>query len=674
MEQQDPEFFKFLQENDSNLLDFDDSDDEAELSDSDEEEYPADAEGVDASGEQYGADDDDFGDHDRPLVEATSELVAAAVTAANQGSYSALKRLMAFFKAACIPANAEDSDSGSKGRYTVSSPELYNAIMVKTMENAYKGFYLQLGLKRGKVTSEVINKLEEDPRFKKVRSLILSFYKSILRSLDSLASTDQAREVVLYLVSSMEPYICLLAPMKRLAKSVLKVLLKLWSSGPSPAEDETHSRGHCFLRIRQLCIVLPGVMPEDCFKSIYVTFARNSKTFTELNESSITFMAQCVAELYKLDSVLAYQQGFLYIRQLALHLRAAYIKKTPESVRQVLNWQYLNCLRLWTRVICGMPSPDELGQLVFPLAQVMQGVLTIAVSAIYLPLRFHVVTCIQQLAANANAFIPLAPKLRDVFDLNDILSAPKPSTEVAPRFQYLVKLPSDDLAKPAVRDAIVEETVYLLRQESEIYRYNVAIPEYLYLTTRKLRHFCKQCKIGKWRDLAKTLINQNEEISSSAKRNRVTLGKAPVEITDFETLKPPALPSAAIRLGRLIASRAGGLNKIDEIIIGTETTATRDVQMPSTESWRLAKTKSSVKIQKDDELDIDAGNCSDEDEPARDAGNSKKKNSDKSQDKKSSKKNTKTENNRKKQAGKSASRDEEMPEDEVEDFVWSDSD
>ena len=40
--------------------------------------------------------------------------------------------------------------------------------------------------------------------------------------------------------------------------------------------------------------------------------------------------------------------------------------------------QFLHCVRLWTRVVCAMPRDDQLGPLVFPLSQVMFGVLAAA--------------------------------------------------------------------------------------------------------------------------------------------------------------------------------------------------------------------------------------------------------------------------------------------------------
>ena len=61
----------------------------------------------------------------------------------------------------------------------------------------------------------------------------------------------------------------------------------------------------------------------------------------------------------------------MYIRQLALHLRTAIAKQTSEATRQVTTWQFMHCIRLWTRVVCSMPRDDQLGPLVFPLTQGM---------------------------------------------------------------------------------------------------------------------------------------------------------------------------------------------------------------------------------------------------------------------------------------------------------------
>ena len=78
------------------------------------------------------------------------------------------------------------------------------------------------------------------------------------------------------------------------------------------------------------------------------------------------------------------------------------------------------------------------------------------------------------------------------------------------------------------RDLLVSEVITLLRHDAEIYRFHVGVPEYSYLTIRKLRAFGKKTKINKWRDLCRTLASQLEDHSSFAKKNRVKLGKSPI--------------------------------------------------------------------------------------------------------------------------------------------------
>ena len=113
---------------------------------------------------------------------------------------------------------------------------------------------------------------------------------------------------------------------------------------------------------------------------------------------------------------------------------------------------------------------------------------------------------------------------------------------------------------------MVAEVIALLRHDAEIYRFHVGLPEYSYLTIRKLRAFGKKTKINKWRDLCRTLASQLEDHSSFAKKNRIKLGKSPMQITDFEPLLPSDTPMASVRLIKLLAGRGSTAPK--EIIVG----------------------------------------------------------------------------------------------------------
>mmetsp|Transcript_22453 Transcript_22453/g.32753 ORF Transcript_22453/g.32753 Transcript_22453/m.32753 type:complete len:759 (+) Transcript_22453:58-2334(+) len=597
LKEKDPEFFNYLQKNDAGLLDFEDDDDAIEESDESEESEDESGDMEEDDVDNDSDDDIDEDDHDskisgaggqdRSSIEVTAALVDELVTSSKSGSLTSFRKLLSVFRATCLPNSQGGDDEPAvdgrpTSRYVVSDPEVYEYVMVEVLEHAGGVFASHLDLSLDGLTREKLTNLGDHPKWKKLQMFVLSFYKSVLHTLASLstqisdtstaddpAPTDRSStnqggsHVAAYIVSCLEPYIPLLSPVSRLAKGVIKVLLRLWSQGPAPENDTSNVRGHSFLRIRQMSILLPGTITEECFRAIYLCFARTAKSFSEQSRTSVIFMSQCVTELYRTDVAHAYQQAFMYTRQLALHLRTALLKKTPEATKQVLTWQFLNCLRLWTRLLCAMPAEDDLGPLVFPLSQVLNGVVVASPSAVYLPLHFHIISCLQQLAAHAEVFIPTCPRLLAILESHEIsTSSTTPSTDPAPNLQHIVRLPAGAISKPPVRDVVVQTVITLLRYDLEIYRFHVGLPEYLYITTKKLKAFNKKCKVAKWRDLTRALANQCEQYSSVAKTRRLELGIAPMSVKGFEPLREiqkPLPPCASERLAKLMSSDKSAL-------------------------------------------------------------------------------------------------------------------
>ena len=666
LEEQDPEFFEFMKENDSDLLAFGE--------DSEEEGSEEEGESIDSHDEEEGdlaaMDEDESDDEDeedanvrikpRPAaIEVTAGLLKGINEGAKKGSASKLRKLVSMFRAACVPSSGEMDldDDGEEdaptSRFTISSPKIYQQVMETVLDNLHIALYAQLGqdvessFPPSKDALEALGKTHE---WKRVQLSVLSFFKSYMHVLrgvikasiakgeahseavggggenegervprkqnkrtgrkedrQAAAAADEGEspmEVTVFLLRSIEPYIPLLTPMPRLCKNFMKLLLELWSQGPLPGADQFNLRAHAFLRFRQIAITLPGAFTEEAFRSIYLTYARCAKTFSEMTASSVLFMMTCIAELYSCDLVQAYQQGFLYIRQLALHLRTAVMKKTSENVRQVTSWQYLNCLRLWTRVVSSQPAEDELGALSFPLSQVLFGVMSLAESMYLTPLKFHLTSCAQLLAAHCRTFLPTAAKMVDILESQDITSKSVASTDAPPLLNYCVKLPTDSLSRAPVRDLVVQEAITLLRHDAEIYRYHVGFPEYAMLTIRKLRIFAKGSKVARWRDLARTAAGQLEAFSADAKKGRARLGRSPAEITDFEPLLPASAGAAAARLTKLCGGQQRGVHAMSSVPSAPAGTGA---------GGRLGEKKAAVEEEESDDEDSSDGDNSDGD-------------------------------------------------------------
>eukprot|EP01038_Epipyxis_sp_PR26KG_P006502 gene6502-8939_t len=552
LKEKDPEFFQYLQGHDSDLL--------------------------------HGAL--------KSKIDVTDKILATTIQKALNGSISELKNLLSIFRVACIPSGDLDTDGNDddedgmehKGKYMVSNPLIYENVMTGAIDAVSKAIAAHLDLKDFK--KESLSNISKHPKWKKMQHAILSFFKSILFTLNSLSNNyniQQQHEVSVFLIDSLESYIPFLAALPRLSKGVLKILLTIWSySDNAPQTNETQNnnisagesesiivRGRAFLRIRQMAIILPGSVAEECFRSIYLKYAKQVKLYNEQLSSSLNFMIQSIIELYKTDTALAYQQSFLFIRQLALLLRTAFLKKTQESFRNLVSWQYLHCIKLFTHLLSSIPSQkDGLGALTFPLVQIIFGLFNLTPSSYYIPFKFHLINYLHILAANCQVFIPTSARIIELLEHSDLLSKPTPSTATPPNLNYLIKLPSDSITKVVFRDAIIQYGISLLRHDLEIYRYNVGCPEYYYLTIRKLKSIIKATKLSKWKDQYRNLVGLYEQYSNYAKTTREKLSKSPLQITEFEALLPPGgnvTNNARSRLSKLLTQKKEGFVGLSNI-------------------------------------------------------------------------------------------------------------
>ncbi|KAJ1457479.1 nucleolar complex protein 2, partial [Pelagophyceae sp. CCMP2097] len=205
--------------------------------------------------------------------------------------------------------------------------------------------------------------------------------------------------------------------------------------------------------------------------------------------SSVAFVASCIAELYgDADAAIGYRCAFVYVRQLALGVRAALANRDAKQVEKVLCWRFLNAAKCWTSVLARGSNgrADRFGPLVFPLCQVLFGAIELAQSPKHAPLRLHCCKALHTIAGAAEVYVPTTAALLQTLEESKAARTSQPAKkgkskddlgDAAQQVQLLCSLNDDQMKLRAVRDEVAKYTCDLLGDYLELLRYSPAVPE-----------------------------------------------------------------------------------------------------------------------------------------------------------------------------------------------------
>ncbi|KAG0326887.1 Nucleolar Complex 2 protein [Podila humilis] len=517
LKEKDPEFYKYLQENDSELLDFDGEMEDLvseEEDDEDEEEQDDNMEGEDEDEEMEEAKPTKKSKKSEEPVEeesmdgvplVTKEMVATWQSAlVEKHSLRSLRRLLLAFRAGAHLHDAEDDRTYA---YKINNPVVFNKLVVTCLKHVIPTFDHHLPTQTtGSGKPKPVN---SGSKYTTLQPLIKSFLQNTLFLLKEL--TDQ--DMIYFVIRESEKAIRYLVGFPKIAKDMLKHLLFLWSS----ASDRV--RIISFLTIRTMCLQLGSNYLDLALKGVYLTFVRFAKTTTIHTLPNLHLMQNCVAQLYGMDYDRSYQHGFVYVRQLAIHLRNAVLVKTKESFKAVYNWQYLHCLSLWAQVVSTHAltnggQPTALHTLIYPLVQVSLGALRLIPTSTYYPLRFQIVRNLIQVVENTGTFIPLAPFLFEVLEGGEMKRAGRKGTLKPLEWDLGFKCSKDYKGTRVYQDGVGEQVFELMTEYFALFSTSISFPELAIPAIVQLKRFIKKSSLVK---LTKQFAGLVEKLEQNAR-------------------------------------------------------------------------------------------------------------------------------------------------------------
>ncbi|KXJ91538.1 Noc2p family-domain-containing protein [Microdochium bolleyi] len=492
----DPEFYKFLQENDPDALAFDDNDlaEIDELSGSDageEEEEPKKKKQKKDKKKKAAAEEED----DEAMVDA-DELTAPMVarwkqSMADSFSLRATRQVVLAFRSAAY-LNEEDAED-RKQKYTISDPSAFHAILVVALKQVPEVFSHHLPIKES--ASGRIQVPTENKKFKTMSVMLRSFVSAILHLLTTL-SDDATLKLTL---SALEPLVPYLLSFRKLLKALIKTVVAFWAQATS--SDST--RITAFLVMRRLVVIGDKGVREAVLKVTYQGLLSGARVTNVNTIQGINLMKNSAAELWGIDQTIGYTTAFSFIRQSAIHLRNSIVHNQNDSFKAVYNWQYVHSLDFWSCVLAEHCSPlkeaeagreSQLKPLIYPLVQVTLGAMRLIPTSTYFPLRFHMIRSLLRISRSTGVYIPLASALLEVLNAAEMRHNPKATTMKPLDFAVNYKAPKSYLKTRVYQDGIGEQVVELLAEYFVLWSTNIAFPEFALPVIITLKRWLKQSR------------------------------------------------------------------------------------------------------------------------------------------------------------------------------------
>jgi nucleolar complex protein 2 len=480
LKDKDPEFYKYLKDNDADLLDFDDQGDLAEVDELSESEDPP--------AKKKKKSKKDMEDDDASETQLTIAMVKKWQNLMQeQHSMKALRQTVLAFRSAAY-MNEEESQNT---KYSISDPGVYHQVLVTSLEWVPKVLSHHLPVKE--TAGGKLKLSTESKKFKTLTPLIKSYTSSVHQLLVNLTDPSTLKLTL----SSVEPMLPYLLQFRKLLKVLVKTVVGIWSDNSSV--EAVRVTG--FLTMRRLMKIGDAGIREAVLKATYEGVVKGSRNTTVHTLAGVNLTKNSAAEIWGIDQNVSYTAGFSFIRQLAIHLRGSITNNSKESYKTIYNWQYVHSLDFWSRVLsqhCNGLVEAEAGKqsalrpLIYPVVQITLGAMRLIPTPQYFPLRFQLIRALLRISRATGTYIPLGPVLLEVLNSNEMRKPPKSSTLKAPDFTTSIRAAKSYLRTRVYQDGVGEQVAELLSEFFILWTKNIAFPELALPVVVMLKRWLKE--------------------------------------------------------------------------------------------------------------------------------------------------------------------------------------
>ena len=521
--EKDPEFYKYLQENDQELLHFGQGEDEEEEEDEEKEE-----------------------EEDERLL-TMDMLQQWQKSLLRHRSPRALRRLLLAFRSVL-----SSHDDEVQHAFHVQDSRVFSKLIITTLK--YMPMVMEYHVPYKKTADGRFKVQTHTQKWHVLHRPVRSYFMSVIKLLQTLPEADMVY-VALNESAKMVPY---LHQDRRVARDYVRALLGQWSSG----EDRIRLAAFSCLYVTTAS-ALDDDMVDFCLKSKYHTLIRNTRNTKPHTLEHIALMKNTACELFTLHADASYQQAFGFIRQLAISLRNCLKLKTQEQFQTVLQWPYLHCLDFWSLVLAktchvdreqGVPS--HMRPLIYPLVQVSLGVGRLVPMSRYFPLRLHVIESMLRLIQATHVYVPLAPLIIEVLESAEFQRRGKGATLKPLDLETTFRAPAAYVRTRIYADQLADEFAYVLLEFLATQARHIAFPELVIPITVQLRRALKTSPCVRLNEAVRPLLDKIRMNATWIEQRRSQVEFAPNDQSQVDAFLQNEASDAplqqAVRLARKV--------------------------------------------------------------------------------------------------------------------------
>ncbi len=340
----------------------------------------------------------------------------------------------------------------------------------------------------------------------------------------------------------------------------LKIGLKVWST--TTIEKLRKS----ILTFVKNLIIKKNQFFELSIKLFYINYLDIAKSMNIQSYNHIKTLQNDIIDILQYDLQKSYITIFTFIRKLCIQLRLTIIDKTSSSIKLIYNWQFINSIILWGRVIIKYYNNKDISLLLYPLVQTIIGVIRLNYGEQFYLLRIRLVMLLNHLSKISGIFIPIAmyilPILKSNYFIEKCKTINSPNSEKSKKkkkikdedfekkkiennekkinkrinIYVMLKIKPEEYKIKQIRKDLLEEACDCLLEFLSIHSNKIIFEELSYDILKGMRSALKNIYDKEYREIIK---NRKEKIEKNIEeiRNKIQNFKGKdLILTEYNTL------------------------------------------------------------------------------------------------------------------------------------------